>query len=161
MKINTRVKHLVSNDGQQIIIHYINNNSELKPERNVGSNGIRTRGLSDTGAFLPREEPALPTELSSQLGAGHYVEDDYMKGNCLNYSTTFFQHASDIHSCNIGYAAAQHLHKAHMGTNIGKQKISFQAMDLWKEFPIHFKELTAFAFSKTIKHYLLSDQYPS
>ena len=36
--------------------------------RNSGLNGIQTRDLCDTGAVL-----SLPTELSSQLGAGHIV----------------------------------------------------------------------------------------
>ena len=36
-----------------------------KPEKYSGLNGIRAHDLCDTGAVL------LPTELSSQLGAGH------------------------------------------------------------------------------------------
>ena len=38
--------------------------SKRKPEKNLGLYGIRTLDLCDTGAAL------LPTELTSQLGAG-------------------------------------------------------------------------------------------
>ena len=37
----------------------------MKPEKNSGLNGHQTHDLYDTGAAL------LPTDLSSQLGAGH------------------------------------------------------------------------------------------
>ena len=41
---------------------------KIKPEkRNSSLNGIRAHDHCDTGAAL------LPTELSSQLGAGHFV----------------------------------------------------------------------------------------
>lgn len=59
-----------------------------------------------------------------------------------------FQHASDIHSYNTRYAAAQNLHKlrtARIRTKIGKQKNSFQAIHLWKELRTRFKELGEFA----------------
>ena len=41
--------------------------AKIKPEKNSGLKGNRTHDLCDAGAS------ALPTELSSQLGAGHIV----------------------------------------------------------------------------------------
>ena len=57
------------------------------------------------------------------------------------------------------YAAKQNLPKFPVNTNIGKQMISFMAIDLWQELPYKFKDLNQFAFSKSVKNYILSQQY--
>ena len=49
----------------------------------------------------------------------------------------FFQYASNFH-CNTRYAAKQNLPKFQVNTNIGKQMISFMAIDLWQELPCKF-----------------------
>ena len=43
---------------------------------------------------------------------------------------TFFQHASDVHSCYTRYAATYNLHKPRARKDIGKQTISFMAIDV-------------------------------
>ena len=48
------------------------NSCEIKPEKNSGLNGIWTRTHD-----LRYQCSALPTELSSQLGAGHIVSSQY------------------------------------------------------------------------------------
>ena len=53
----------------------------------------------------------------------------------------FFQYASNVHNYNSRYAAKQNLHKFRVNTNIGKQMISFMAIDLWQELPYKFKDL--------------------
>ena len=35
--------------------------------------------------------------------------------------------------------------------------ISFMAIDLWQELPYKFKDLSQFAFSKSVKIYILSN----
>ena len=37
--------------------------------------------------------------------------------------------------------------------------ISFMATDLWQELPHKFEDLNQFAFSKSVKNYILSQQY--
>ena len=37
--------------------------------------------------------------------------------------------------------------------------ISFMAIDLWQELPYKFKDQNQFAFSKSVKNYILSQQY--
>jgi len=44
-------------------------------------------------------------------------------------------------------------------TNTAKQMISFMAIDLWQEMPCKFQDLNQFAFSKSAKNYVLSQQY--
>ena len=43
-------------------------------------------------------------------------------------------------------------------TNIGKQSLSFVAIDIWKDLPSSLKDASVFAFPKQIKYYLLSKQ---
>ena len=71
----------------------------------------------------------------------------------------FFQYASNVHNYNTRYAAKQNLHKFRVKTNTGKQMISFMAIDLWQELPHKFKDLNQFAFSKSVKNYILSQQH--
>ena len=71
----------------------------------------------------------------------------------------FFQYASNVHNYNTSYAAKQNLHKFPVKANTGKQMISFMAIDLWQELPYKFKDLNQFAFSKSVKSYILSQQY--
>jgi len=37
--------------------------------------------------------------------------------------------------------------------------ISFRAIDLWQELPYKFKDQNQFAFSKSVKKYIPSQQY--
>lgn len=53
-----------------------------------------------------------------------------------------------IYIVTVPDTAAQNLQKPRIRTNVGKQTIPFQAIDLWKELLTHFKELSVFAFSK-------------
>ena len=71
----------------------------------------------------------------------------------------FFQYASNVHNYNTRYAAKQNLLKFRVNTNIGKPMISFMANDLWQELPYKFKDLNQFAFSKSVKNCILSQQY--
>ena len=71
----------------------------------------------------------------------------------------FFEYAGNVHNYNTGYATKQNLHKFRVKTNIGKQMISIMAIDLWQELPYKFKDLNQFAFSKSVKNYILSQQY--
>ena len=71
----------------------------------------------------------------------------------------FFQYASNVHSYNTRYGVKQNLHKSWVKTNAGKQMISFMAIDLWQELPYNFKDLNQFAFSKSVKNHILSQQY--
>ena len=72
----------------------------------------------------------------------------------------FFQYASNVHNYNTRYAAKQNLHKFRVKTNTGEQMISFMAIDLWQELPHKFKDLNEFAFSKSVKNYILSNIKP-
>jgi len=42
--------------------------------------------------------------------------------------------------------------------NVGKQSVTFMAIDIWKDLPSSLKDLSVLAFSKQIKRYLLSEQ---
>jgi len=68
----------------------------------------------------------------------------------------FFQHASNVHNYNTRYVAKQNLHKFRVKTSTGKQMISFMAIDLWQELPYKVKDQNQFAFSKSVKNYILS-----
>ena len=70
-----------------------------------------------------------------------------------------FQYASNVHNYNTRYAAKQNLHKFRVNANIGKQMISFMAIDLWQELPYKFKDLNQFAFSKNVENYILYQQH--
>ena len=71
----------------------------------------------------------------------------------------FFQYASNEHNYNTRYAAKQNLQKFRVKTNTGKQMISFKAIYFWQELPYKFKDLDQFAFSKSVKNCILSQQY--
>ena len=45
-----------------------------------------------------------------------------------------------------------------VNTNVGKQSVTFMAIDIWKDLPSYFKDLSVLAFPKKIKRYLLSEQ---
>ena len=51
------------------------------------------------------------------------------------------------------------VHKFRVKTNINKEMTSLMALDLWQEIPYKFKDLNQFAFSKSIKNYVLFQQY--
>ena len=50
-------------------------------------------------------------------------------------------------------------HSSLSNTNISKQMISFMTIDLWQDLPYKFKDLNQFAFPKSVKNYILSQQY--
>ena len=81
------------------------------------------------------------------------------KGTLPELFNRFFQYASNVHNYNTRYAANQNLHKFRVKTNTGKQMISFMATDLWQEIPHKFKDLNQFAFSKSVKNFVLFQQY--
>ena len=81
------------------------------------------------------------------------------KGVLPEFLNHFFQYASNVHNYNTRYAAKQNLHKFRVNTIIGKQMISFMPINLWQELSYKFKDLNQFAFSKSVKNYILSQQY--
>ena len=42
--------------------------------------------------------------------------------------------------------------------NVGKQSVSYMAIDIWKDLPSSLKDLSVYVFPKYIKRYLLSEQ---
>ena len=42
-------------------------------------------------------------------------------------------------------------------TNVGKQSVSFIAIDIWKDLPSSIKDSNTFAFPKFLKCYLLCE----
>ena len=64
----------------------------------------------------------------------------------------------DMHGYNTRYTAKQNFYKHRANTNVGKQSVTFMAIDIWKDLPSYFKDLSVLAFPKKIKRYLLSEQ---
>ena len=93
-----------------------------------------------------------------RLHAFKFVHEGH-KGFLPELLNHFFQYASNVHNYNTRYAAKQNLHKYRINTNMGKQMISIMAIDLWEELPYKFKDLNQFAFSKSVKNCILSQQY--
>ena len=69
-----------------------------------------------------------------------------------------FQYARNMHRYNTRYTAKQNFYKYRVKTNIGKQSVSFMAVNIWKDLPSSLKDLSVSAFPKYIKRYLLSEQ---
>ena len=63
----------------------------------------------------------------------------------------FFQYASSLHTYNTRYAASQNLYKSRVGTNTGKQTISYMASIFWHNIPSYLKNLNVYLFSKQLK----------
>jgi len=72
-------------------------------------------------------------------------------------SNNLFQYASNIRGYGTRYAAKQNLYKFGVRTDIGRQSLSFIAIDIWKDFPFSINSRT-FAVPKLVKHYLLCEQ---
>ena len=124
--------------------------------------GSYTRELSDwyQHLVLPVQRllrRALTVPNVYRLHALKFVHA-WHKGVLPELFNHFFQYAS-VHNYNTRYATKQNLHKFRVNTNIGKPMISFMANDLWQELPYKFKDLNQFAFSKSVKNYILSQQY--
>ena len=66
-----------------------------------------------------------------------------------------FQNGSNIHGYGTTYAAKQNLYNFGVRTNVGKQSLSFIAIDIWKDHPSSIKDSSSFAFPKLLKHYVL------
>ena len=66
-----------------------------------------------------------------------------------------FQYGSNINGYDTTYAAKQNLYKFGVRTNVGKQSLSFIAIDIWKDHPSTIKDSSTFAFPTLLKHYVL------
>ena len=69
-----------------------------------------------------------------------------------------FRYARNVHNHNTRYASNQNLYKSGIKTNIGKQAISFMAIDIWSSLPTDLKQSNTFSCKKTLKTYLLNQQ---
>ena len=69
-----------------------------------------------------------------------------------------FKYARNMHGYNTRYTAKQNFYKHRVNTTVGKQSVTFMAIDIWKDPPSYFKDLSVLAFPKKIKRYLLSEQ---
>ena len=69
-----------------------------------------------------------------------------------------FQYARNIHRYNTRYTAKQNFYKYKVKTNVGKQSVSYMAIDIWKDLPSSLKDSSVYGFPKYIKRYLLSEQ---
>ena len=67
-----------------------------------------------------------------------------------------FKYARNMHGYNTRYTAKQNFYR--VNTNVGKQSVTFMAIDIWKDLPSSLKDLSVLAFAKQIKRYLLSEQ---
>ena len=76
---------------------------------------------------------------------------------CKVFDNTF-QYARNIHRYNTRYTAKQNFYKYKVKTNVGKQSVSYMAIDIWKDLPSSLKDLSVYVFPKYIKRYLLSEQ---
>ena len=56
------------------------------------------------------------------------------------------------------YTAKNNFYKLSIPTNVGKQSISFMAMDIWQDLPTPLKNSSESAFPKKIIRFLLSEQ---
>ena len=66
-----------------------------------------------------------------------------------------FKYARNMHGYNTRYTAKQNFSDKHrVNTNVGKQSVTFMAIDIWKDLPSYFKDLSVLAFPKKIKRYL-------
>ena len=72
-------------------------------------------------------------------------------GNMLRYARNVYSHKTR-------YVGSDNLYISSVKTNIGKQTISFTAIDLWKNLPMHLKSLNTFSFTKHLKAHLLTQQ---
>jgi hypothetical protein len=52
------------------------------------------------------------------------------------------------------------MYKPYVRTNTGKQAISFEEIDLWKDLPDVTKNLPLFSFFNQAKTYLLARRHP-
>lgn len=75
-----------------------------------------------------------------------------------NIFDNYFQYVREVHSYNTRHASQNNLYKVRHRTNIGKQKISAMATDLWQQLPLALKEQNNFTFPKKLKQYLLQNQ---
>ena len=69
-----------------------------------------------------------------------------------------FQYARNILRYNTRYTAKQNFYKYKVKTNVGKQSVSYMAIEIWKDLTSSLKYLSVYVFTKHIKRYLLSEQ---
>ena len=67
-----------------------------------------------------------------------------------------FQNASNIRGYGTRYAAKQIFYKFGVRTNVGKQSVSFIAIDIWKDLSSSIKDSSTFEISQTL--YLLCEK---
>ena len=67
-----------------------------------------------------------------------------------------FQYASNIRGYGTRYAAKQIFYKFGVRTNVGKQSVSFIAIDIWKDLSSSIKDSSTFEISQTL--YLLCEK---
>ena len=68
-------------------------------------------------------------------------------------TTCIFQYARNIHRYNTRYAAKQNFYKYKL--QLIQESNHFLT---WQDLPSSLKDLSVFAFPKSVKHYLLSEQ---
>ena len=67
-----------------------------------------------------------------------------------------FQNASNIRGYGTRYVAKQIFYKFGVRTNVGKQSVSFIAIDIWKDLSSSIKDSSTFEISQTL--YLLCEK---
>ena len=50
-----------------------------------------------------------------------------------------FKYAGNRHGYNTRYTAKQNFYKHRVNTNVGKQSVTFMAIDIWKDLPSYFR----------------------
>ena len=80
------------------------------------------------------------------------------KGNLPKIFNDTFKYANNIHGYNTRYSAQKNFYKPKVRTNVGKQSIAFQGIDIWKDLPSAIKNSASTLFPKLAKHYLLYKQ---
>ena len=81
------------------------------------------------------------------------------KGLLPKVFDNLFQYAKSRHTYNTRYASKLNFCKPCIRTNAGKQMLSYKAIDLRRDIPLHLKDLSTFSFAKEVKQYLLSKKY--
>ena len=69
-----------------------------------------------------------------------------------------FTKASEMHSYNTRYASKGNLYKIKVHTNVGKQKLTYIAAEIWADLPFQIKTLGMANFVNQTKSHLLSKQ---
>ena len=60
-----------------------------------------------------------------------------------------FQYAGIMHGYNTRYTVKQNFYKSRVRTNVGKQSISFAAINIWKDLPSFLEENKTLSIGRT------------